>query len=129
MSLEAIVKAVASSGLDRVAEQIEQEYKAEVRSKIKDKALSSGDAEGSIHIEAPDTHTRLIGSDHPHLFFFEMGNDQKYTYFGGKANPDAPNYTGHGARLLRFRDGTRHVFAHTYKGRHCNAKVAERHGG
>ena len=129
MSLVAIAKVIVREGLDQIASEIEAEYKAEVSKTIKNEALSTGRAVGSIHIEAPNATTRLVGGNDEHLFFFEMGNDQQYKYFGGKANKASPNYSGDGAMLLRFRDGTRHVSARTYKGRQCNVKVAARHGG
>ena len=111
MSLVEIVEKAITREMDDLANQIEGELKAEIHPHHR-----SGDAEGSIHIEAPSEHVRRIGSDNLHWFFLDQGNNQSVSVIRPKK-----------ARSLRFSDGTFHKKAKTYSGFHIARKVADRH--
>lgn len=129
MALVEIVHAICNAKMQEEADQICADYKRAVHATVK-YPHSTGEAEGSIHVEKLNEGSYRIGAANLHLFFFEMGNNQKYRYFGGKRNPAAPNGgKSGGAMRLRYTDGSVHQYSHTYKGRNVKAKVAAKYGG
>lgn len=118
-TLVEFVEAKCKEELDRVTNEIFGELRAEC-------PVRSGEARNSIVIEPIAPWANFVGSSHPHLFFADQGNNQRYSYFGGKRNPYMPNYSGRGSRALYF-DGEWHYMASTYEGKHFVAEVASRH--
>ena len=107
MSLVEKVRAITLEQMRELAETIEGELKAECPKR-------TGQAARSIHIEEIDETHIFVGSDSERLFFADQGNKQKYSYFGGKRNKLAPNYTGRGSTVLVFEDGSVHRYASTF---------------
>ena len=120
MSLVEKVRAITLEQMRELAQTIEGELKAEC-------PVKSGEARRSIHIEEIDDTHIFVGGTNEHLFFADQGNKQKYSYFGGRRNPNAPNYQRRGSRVLKFSDGSIHTYARTYEGKHFVKEVADRH--
>lgn len=114
MSLVEKVTVAVGQQMSELANRVCADYKAEVSSRIKHKATSTGQAVGSIHVEKIDDTTYRIGSDHDHLFFFEEGN--------GSRTIEPVN-----AKALHYVDGTFHMSSSPYAGRHCNRTVANKY--
>ena len=120
MSLVEKVRAICREEMLELARTIEGELKTECPKR-------SGEAARSIHIEEMDEYHTFVGGTNDHLFFADQGNNQAYSYFGGKRNRLAPNYNGNGSRALHFTDGSWHTYASTYEGKHFVREVADRH--
>lgn len=120
MSLVEIVHAGIIEQMGGIADTIESELKASCPKR-------SGEARRAIHQEQVSEFVIRIGGTNDHLFFADQGNNQKYSYFGGKRNRLAPNHSGRGSRALHFTDGSWHTYAHTYEGKHFVKDVADRH--
>ena len=74
MAIEPLVVGIIQRDFMNIAERVQSEFKAEVRRNIKNKARSTGQAEGSIHIMQEGMDRILVGSDDQHLNFLVRGN-------------------------------------------------------
>ena len=74
MSVEKIVIGIIQRDFMNIAEDVQSEFKAEVRRSIKHKAQSTGQAEGSISIMQQSPDRIFVGSDDQHLNFMIRGN-------------------------------------------------------
>lgn len=118
--LEPIVVGIIEEEFNRIAETVESEFKAEVHKNLKRPSISTGQAEGSIHIMRESSDRILVGSDDQHLNFLIRGNGNRPIYPKGKANG--------GANALKFRDGSLHGAASPYAGKpYILTNVANRH--
>lgn len=120
MSLVETVHAGIILQMSGIADTIEGELKAACPRR-------SGEARRAIHQEKVSDFVIRIGGVNDHLFFADQGNNQSLSYFGGKRNRLAPNFTGSGSRALHFKDGSWHTYASTYEGKHFVKKVADMH--
>ena len=122
MSLVELVQSAVNRQMDELADEICQEYKAEVTKNIKWKQNSSGRAAGSIHVEAPSSTVRRIGSDDSHLYWFEMGNGTGGIPKNPPPKRPMPMTYGTLGKPERFA-----MRASNYKGQNCKQDVADRH--
>lgn len=114
MSLVAQAKAICREQMAEIADRICADYKASVTGAIKNKATSTGEAAGSIHVEQTGETSYRIGASNLHLYFFEEGNGSRMIY------PVK-------AKALHYSDGSYHGRSTPYAGRHINAKVAAKY--
>lgn len=123
MALVEKVKSGIAAQMNDLADRICKDYKATVRANLKHPGNSSGEAEGSIHVEKVDEFTYRIGSDNLHLYFFEEGNGEGGIPKNGR-RPKRPMPITNGSR-----GEPKHFAMHAsnYKGKHCNEKVADRY--
>lgn len=123
MSLIEIVRTSVANQMERLAYQIEREYKDAVTRGLKHPENSSGRASGSIHVEKTGEYSYFIGSDDDHLYWFEEGNGSGGIPKGGK-KPKRPMPMTYGtlgsAKGFAMR-------ASNYAGQHKNKEVADRH--
>lgn len=129
-SLIEAVGGIVQEELDRIANEIMVEMKAQAGNHKSSYKTPTGAAAGSIHIEDIGTGSvfgagRFIGADA--YFADDGGTHLYYMNYGNKGNGPGGFIYPTKAKVLALDDGSFAPYVRTYRGKHFIEKIADKY--